>query len=102
MGETMGRFYHDKHGLEFIAVRIGWFLDYTHEWLLEGRANQIWLSPRDAASFFARCVEAENIGYAIVHATSKTEFERLSLAPAREILGWEPQDDVREIQRNAQ
>ena len=94
MGETMGRYYHDKHGLEFIAVRIGWFLDYEHEWLKEGRANAIWLSPRDAASFLARCVTAENVGYAIVHATSKTSFERLSLAPAREILSWEPSDVV--------
>jgi nucleoside-diphosphate-sugar epimerase len=94
MGETMGRYYHDKHGLEFIAVRIGWFLDYEHEWLKEGRAHAIWLSPRDAASFLARCVTAENIGYAIVHATSNTDFERLSLTPAREILGWEPEDSV--------
>ncbi|MCX6367038.1 MAG: NAD(P)-dependent oxidoreductase [Armatimonadetes bacterium] len=94
MGETMGRYYHDKHGLEFIAVRIGWFLDYEHEWLKEGRANAIWLSPRDAASFLARCVTTENVGYAIVHATSKTSFERLSLAPAREILSWEPSDVV--------
>jgi NAD+ dependent glucose-6-phosphate dehydrogenase len=96
MGETMGRYYHDKHGLEFIAVRIGWFLDYEHTLLKEGRANAIWLSPRDAASFLARCVTVENIGYAIVHATSKTNFERLSLAPAREILGWEPEDTVTE------
>lgn len=94
MGETMGRYYHDKHGLEFIAVRIGWFLDYEHTLLKEGRANAIWLSPRDAASFLARCVTAENVGYAIVHATSKTDFERLSLTPAREILGWEPEDVV--------
>ena len=94
MGETMGRYYHDKHGLEFIAVRIGWFLDYEHEWLKSGRANSIWLSPKDAASFLARCVTAENVGYAIVHATSKTNFERLSLAPARKILGWEPEDVV--------
>lgn len=94
MGETMGRYYHDKHGLEFIAVRIGWFLDYDNEWLKKGNASAVWLSPRDAASLLARCVTAENIGYAIVHATSKTSFERLSLAPAREILGWEPSDDV--------
>ncbi|WP_309707025.1 NAD(P)-dependent oxidoreductase [Armatimonas sp.] len=99
MGETMGRYYHDKHGLEFIAVRIGWFLDYEHEWLTSGRASAIWLSPRDAASFLAHCVTAENIGYAIVHATSKTSFERLSLAPAREILGWEPSDDVATVVR---
>ena len=94
LGETMGRYYHDKHGLEFIAVRIGWFLDYDHEHLTSGRASAVWLSPRDAASLLARCVTAENIGYAIVHATSKTSFERLSLAPAREILDWEPSDDV--------
>lgn len=94
MGETMGRYYHDKFGLEFIAVRIGWFLDYDHERLKLGHANAIWLSPRDAASFLAQCVTAENIGYAIVHATSKTTFERMSLAPARDYLGWEPEDSA--------
>ena len=102
LGEVMGRYYHDKHGLEFIAVRIGWFLNYDAEPLRKGWGRDVWLSPRDAASLFARCVEARDIGYAIVHATSKTEFERLSLAPARELLGWEPYDDVREVPRDAQ
>lgn len=102
LGETMGRYYHDKHGLEFIAVRIGWFLNYDAEQLKKGWGRDIWLSPRDAAQFFARCVEAEKVGYAIVHATSKTEFERLSLAPAQTLLGYEPLDDIQEIPKDAE
>lgn len=99
-GETVGRYYYDKHGIEFVAVRIGWFLNYDAEHLKKGWGRDIWLSPRDAAGALAAAVTAEGIGYAIVHATSRTEFERLSLTPARELLHWEPTDDVRDIPRD--
>jgi nucleoside-diphosphate-sugar epimerase len=97
-GETLGRYYFDRHGIEFIGVRIGWFQNYDSPLLRNNRgARSIWLSPNDAAGILARCVEAENIGYALVFATSKTEFERLSLAPARELLNYTPIDDINDI-----
>ncbi|MFM7322478.1 MAG: hypothetical protein ACKO5K_13275, partial [Armatimonadota bacterium] len=97
-GEVVGRHLHDKYGLEFVAVRIGWFQPYDSPLLRTSHAaRQIWLSPRDAAGILVAATERTGIGYAIVNATSITEFERLSRRECREILGYEPVDDVREI-----
>ncbi|MBC8139406.1 MAG: NAD(P)-dependent oxidoreductase [Fibrella sp.] len=103
-GETMGRWYHDKYGIEFLAVRIGWFLipDEEHDLALireRGAHSNIWLSPRDAVQIFTKSVEVPTIGtdgYGIVHAISRPLFERMSLAPAKSLLGYEPIDDSRE------
>lgn len=107
-GETVGRWYHDKHGIEFLAVRIGWFLipDAEHDLELvhkHGAYSNIWLSPRDAVQIFTKAVAVPKIGedgYGIVHATSRPLFERMSLAPARALLGYEPIDDSRDYAKN--
>jgi len=93
-GETLGRWYHDKHGLEFVGIRIGWFLAYDDEKLRRHRGMNIWLSPRDTVGLFRAAIETPDVGYALVFGTSKNPFERLSLAPARERLDWEPEDDA--------
>jgi nucleoside-diphosphate-sugar epimerase len=94
-GETLGRFYHDRYGLEFVALRIGWFLPPGDERLRQGRS--IWLSPSDALHLFRAAIEKPDVGFAIVFGTSKTEGERLSQDEAREQLGYEPRDDVKEF-----
>ncbi len=94
-GETLGRWYYDRHKIEFVAVRIGWFQDYDSPRLTErGGARTIWLSPRDCGEIFVRAVETPDVGYAIVYGTSKTVRERLSLTALRDVLHYEPQDDV--------
>ena len=103
-GETMGRWSHDRYGIEFLAVRIGWFLIPSEErdaHLLRTSpgAKRIWLSPRDAAQIFTKSVTAPTIGtdgYGIVCATSRPLHPRLSLDSARELLGYEPLDDMGE------
>ena len=62
-GETLGRFYHDRYGLEFVALRIGWFLPPGDERLGHGRS--IWLSPSNAMRLFQAAIEKPGIGYAI-------------------------------------
>ncbi len=98
LGETMGRYYHDKFGLEFVAVRIGWFLDYDAPQLRRFQgARDVWLSPRDAAGILAAATETSGIGYCIANATSITDFERLSRTECREQLGYEALDRVSDI-----
>ncbi len=98
LGETMGRFYYDKHGLEFVGIRIGWYHPYDSEALRTNvGARQLWLSPNDCNSLFRRAVEKPDVGFALCFATSKTSFERLSLKPAKELLDWEPSDDIAAI-----
>ena len=101
MGETMGRFYHDKHGLEFISLRIGAFEPYDSRKLHKKVFQELWLSPRDAASIFRAAIEKTGIGYGIVNATSRTAVERMALQPARELLGWEPQDSIAAVAAQA-
>ena len=91
-GETVGRYYHDKYKLEFIAIRLGAFEAYDSPNLTKRGYRAIWLSPRDAVGVFRAAIETDGIGYAIVNATSITLKEHLSLQPARELLGWEPQE----------
>ena len=40
-----------------------------------------------------RSIEVENVRFAIVHCLSGNRFERLDISGARELLGYEPQDD---------
>lgn len=94
MGETMGRLYHDRYGLEFIALRLGAFEPYDSPKLKYQGYREIWLSPRDAASVFCAAVEKEGIGYGIANATSRTPIERLALQSARDLLDWEPQETI--------
>lgn len=94
LGEAMGRWFHDKHGLEFIAIRIGAFQPYDSEWLHKGWGKDIWLSPRDCVQLFSLAIEKPDVGYAIVNGTSRTVIERMSLDETRAVLGYEPQDDA--------
>jgi nucleoside-diphosphate-sugar epimerase len=99
LGEVLGRWYNDKHGMEFIGVRIGWFMDPTNAQdvrLLHTNAEMrlLWFSAGDTVRLFRRAIEQENVGFAVVFGTSKTEPEWLSLRTAREILGYEPQDSI--------
>ncbi|MES2463903.1 MAG: NAD(P)-dependent oxidoreductase [Armatimonadota bacterium] len=99
LGEAMGRWYFDHRAIEFVGIRIGWYQDYDSQMLRTNRgARSIWLSPKDCASLVLRAIEKENVGYAIVFGTSLTSRERLSLKPARELLDWEPGDNVADIE----
>ncbi|RYX85953.1 NAD(P)-dependent oxidoreductase [bacterium] len=97
LGETMGWVFVQKHGLEFIALRIGAFQTYDSDWLKKGYGEQIWLSPRDCLAIIMLAIEKRDVKYAVAYATSKTSKEVLPLKVAREVLGFEPQDDSRDF-----
>ena len=90
-GEALGRMYHEAHGLEFIAIRIGAFQAYDTKWP-PAWLRRLWLSPRDCVELFRCAVERPGVGYAIVYGTSALPVEYLSRREAREILGYEPRD----------
>lgn len=97
LGETLGRWFHDAKGLEVVCIRIGAFQPNDSELLEHRGMREMWLSPNDAVGIFSAAIEKEGIGYAIVFGTSITEFERVSRAPMRDILGYEPKDDIRKV-----
>ena len=93
-GENLGRYYYDEWGLEFIALRIGWFLPKPPEprtdWGGEtGRA--MWLSPRDCAQVFQCAVEAD-VPFGIFYAVSDNPDRRWDLTDTIIKLGYRPQD----------
>lgn len=97
-GEAVGRYYHDRHGLEVVNIRLGGYQPYENARSEAVRRDPnhwvryLWLSPRDAVGIFRAAIERQNIGYATVFATSHVEREHLSLQEARELLDWEPED----------
>jgi len=88
-GEDIGRFYYDKWGLEFIALRIGWFLKEPYKGPGYGRA--MWLSPRDCAQAFTRATEAE-VPFGVFYAISNNPDHPWDLTDAVVKLGYRPQD----------
>jgi NAD+ dependent glucose-6-phosphate dehydrogenase len=90
-GETLGRYYHDMHGLSVVCVRIG-NLTKGHPPVDYERGQAMWLSYRDCAHLFDRCIRAE-YGYEIVYGISDNDRKYYSIEPARDVLGYDPQDN---------
>lgn len=90
-GEVLGRFYNDEHGLSVVCVRLG-NLQAHHPPADYERGQAMWLSHRDCAHLFDRCLQAE-YGYEIVYGVSANTGSFYDLSRARDILGYQPQDD---------
>jgi nucleoside-diphosphate-sugar epimerase len=95
--EAAGSVYATAHGLEVVAVRLGWCpRDRAHveELSRTDWGPDVYLSPGDAGRFFACTVEATAVpGFAVVYACSRPVRELVyDPAPARELVGYEPQD----------
>jgi nucleoside-diphosphate-sugar epimerase len=100
-GERLGKCYAELHGLETIAVRIGWVWRGGEnvpanlpaergEWF-----RLMWLSDRDYLQLMDRCLVAElPEKFVIVNGMSANTGMPWDLGPGRRLLGYEPQDDV--------
>ena len=90
-GEALARVYASQHGLSCLCVRlVNPCFDPTGNWDPEQLMSGI--SPRDAAALLACCVDAEGIDFAIVNGISRHRHGVLDWRPARDLLGFEPQD----------
>ena len=93
-GEALGRYYHDAEDLSVACVRIG-NLTEGHPPRNYERGQAMWLSHRDCAHLFDRCLHAD-YGFEIVYGISANERRYYSIKRAREVLGYDPQDDSAE------
>ena len=91
-GEVLGRFYADKHGLEFVSLRIGGVNGDDRPQNI--RSIWMWTSHRDMAELCRLAVDVEGILFAIVYGGSDNPNSCLEFSSAREILGFVPQDHV--------
>lgn len=94
-GETLGRFYHDKHGLEFIALRIGWVARDPRAVDLE-LLHAMWLSEDDCERVFRCAIEAE-VKFGLYYAISDNPNRRWSLTNTTLELGYRPQDSFADL-----
>ena len=90
-GEALGRVYARRHGLSCICVRLcNPHFEQYGDWDIDDLISGI--SPRDAAQLLARCVEVEDVDFAIVNGISNHNCGRLELEVSRRVLGYEPED----------
>ena len=90
-GEALGRVYAHTHGLSCICVRLC-NPNYKQDGDWDPDDLRSGLSHRDAAQLIGRCVDVEEVDFAIVNGISNHRRGRLDLEISREVLGYEPQD----------
>jgi NAD+ dependent glucose-6-phosphate dehydrogenase len=90
-GEVLGRYYHDHTDLSVVCVRIG-NLTKDHPPRDYERGQAMWLSHRDCAHLFERCLLAE-YGFEIVYGISDNDRKYYSIERARTVLGYDPRDN---------
>jgi len=88
-GEAMLRYYHDKHGIESVSVRIGSLVERP----TEQRHLSTWLSPRDAVELFDRALKQPQVGAAVVFGMSNNRRIRID-QPNWGAIGFTPADDA--------
>lgn len=94
-GEAIGRWFFDTYGMEFLAVRIGYYRSRAEELnVADPWHRRLWLGSRDLVKFFRLAVEAPKFGYAIVYACSRCPENYLDLTSARTLLGYEPEEEM--------
>ncbi len=97
-GEALGRYMAEREGVQCIAVRIGAFQPLSTAKGKDGpRLIDAFVSERDMNQLLQRAVEAEHLKFAIVQGLSDNGFNRMDITSARELLGYQPQDDLTEL-----
>jgi nucleoside-diphosphate-sugar epimerase len=106
-GEALGRMYAERYGLGVFCLRIGSVranddptvpvpnplieLDAEDR---RTRLRAVWLSRRDCAELIARCLDVEDVSWAVVYGVSGNPRGFWDLTHARDLLGWEPRDSA--------
>ena len=95
-GESLGSYFHDAYGLSVICLRIGWVMT-PDDPTFSPASLSLWLSHRDAAQLVQKSIDApRSVGYTIVHGMSKNSLRIWDIESAKEIIGFDPEDDAGE------
>jgi dTDP-4-dehydrorhamnose reductase len=94
-GEALARYMAEQENLSCICLRIGAFQP-ARKARKESSLSILdaWVSHRDLDQLIARCIDDETIRFAIFHGLSDNRFKRLDISNARELLGYDPKDDL--------
>jgi nucleoside-diphosphate-sugar epimerase len=93
--EALARYMAEQEGVSSICIRIGAFQPLDRARTEAGlRMLDAFVSRRDLNQLIHRCIDAEQVRFAIVHGLSDNRFKRLDLSETRQLLGYEPEDDA--------
>ena len=94
-GEALARHYSDIHGLSAIVIRLCYFRGYDDPLLrIPGHDIQReWCSPRDLTQLVVKCIRTE-LPFGIFFGLSNNKERCWDISNARELIGYEPQDDA--------
>jgi putative NADH-flavin reductase len=96
-GEALGRYMAEQENLSVIALRIGGFQPPEAAQGKTGIAMlDAWVSQRDLQQLIEKCIDNNTLCFAIFNALSNNRFKRLDITTARELVGYDPQDDTTE------
>src|SRR3954469_4284945 len=97
-GEALARYMAEQEGISAICLRIGAFQPIENAKKESGIGMlDAWVSQRDLNQLIEKCIDVENLKFAILHGLSDNRFKRLDISDARELVGYEPQDDLTEV-----
>jgi nucleoside-diphosphate-sugar epimerase len=97
-GEALARYMAEKEGISAICLRIGAFQPTEAAKKASGVGMlDAWVSQRDLNQLIEKCIDVENLKFAILHGLSNNRFKRLDISDARELVGYQPQDDMTEV-----
>lgn len=89
-GETLGRFYHEEHGIDFIALRIGWVSGDPMQTDVD-LLHAMWLSEDDTEQVIRCAIEAK-ARYGVYYAISNNPNRRWDITNTLLELGYRPRD----------
>lgn len=90
-GEALGRAYSHENKLSAVCVRLG-SPRFRQDGNWSADRPSLGISPRDTAQLFARCIDVEDLSFAIVNGTSRHRRSFLDVEETVRILGYNPQD----------
>ena len=97
-GENMGWYYSRRHGIQFIALRIGSTFPQNDPSIWKGtdredHARALFLSQRDCVEAFARALKV-NTDFLLAYAISNNDRRFFDLTETKERLGFYPKDNA--------
>ncbi len=105
--EGLTSYYADRHGLDVVNVRIGWYMteddlrDNTGEDVEPGKARfarSTWLSPRDCRDIHRKAATVDLPEAPVtVNAVSRNDERFYSITETMRTIGYEPRDNAAEI-----
>lgn len=97
-GENLGRLYFEKHGIEFVGMRIGWLILEDDPSTKVGTSAEdymraMWLSHRDCVEAH-RCALEADVGFTNAYVISRNERRVFDLEETERVLGYHPKDNA--------